>query len=177
MSTPAESASNLDPTSRTLSPWRITLVIVGIGLGGLLGMFVLLEQLSYSPLVETTIGSLFMLGLMTPAIYLILLRPMRRELRNQVETARILREIQAGLEDRVQCAISDHFVDRKRSGAGSGQGQVLQPIEFVGCGDDDAPSMRPRTFTNSAFVIELANSDEVGRTRGVRWSRRLNDVF
>jgi diguanylate cyclase (GGDEF)-like protein len=102
MSMPAESASNLDPTSRTLSPWRITLVIVGIGLGGLLGMFVLLEQLSYSPLVETTIGSLFMLGLMTPAIYLILLRPMRRELRNQVETARILREIQAGLEDRVR---------------------------------------------------------------------------
>ena len=102
MSTPAEAVPNLDPPARPLSPWRITLIIVAVGLGGLWGMFALLEHLSYSPLVEAAIGSFLMLGLMTPTIYLSLLKPMRRELRNQAETARVLREIRAGLETRVQ---------------------------------------------------------------------------
>jgi len=102
MSIPAETSPNADPPTSTHSPWRITLIIVAVGLAGLFGMFVLLEHLSYSPLMEAEIGSLFMIGLMTPSIYLIVMRPIRRELQTQVETTRVLREIRSGLEDRVR---------------------------------------------------------------------------
>lgn len=99
---PAENPLEPEPPTGAASPWRITLTIVAVELSGLLGMFVLLETLSYSPLIEAAIGSLFMMGLMTPTIYLILLKPLRQELRSQAVTTRILREVQAGLESRVQ---------------------------------------------------------------------------
>ncbi len=108
MSAPADisnpSAPPLPGTpDSTPSVWRVTLTIVSIGMGGLAVMFTLLAQIpSHSVMMQAVVGSLFMLGLMTPTIYLILLRPMRRELRNRAETTRVLREIRAGLEDRVR---------------------------------------------------------------------------
>ena len=102
MSTPAETSPHPDPPASTPSPWLITLAIVVIGLAALWGMFLMLEHLSYSPLMEALIGSLLMIGLMTPSIYLIVLRPIRRELRLRAQTMLLLREAGSKLEDRVR---------------------------------------------------------------------------
>lgn len=91
-----------DLASSTPSAWRITLTIVAIGMAGLATMFALLAQVRYSLMMEAAVGLLYMLGLMTPTIYVILLRPMRRELRNQAAASRALQEIRAGLERRVR---------------------------------------------------------------------------
>ena len=97
-----ESFVEPDLPSRTPSAWRITLLIVAIGMAGLATMFALLAQVRYSLMMEAVVGLLYMLGLMTPSIYVILLRPMRRELRRQAAASRALREIRAGLELRVR---------------------------------------------------------------------------
>ena len=97
--------NSLDPDlpSGTPSPWRVTLTIVTLGVSCLLVMFALVAQLApTSPVMAAAVGSLFVAVLMTPIIYLILLKPMRREIQNRTETARVLREARAGLEDRVQ---------------------------------------------------------------------------
>ena len=91
-----------DLASSTPSAWRITLTIVAIGVAGLVTMFALLAQVRYSLIEEAAVGLLYMVGLMTPSIYLILLRPMRRELRHQAAASQALREIRDGLEHRVR---------------------------------------------------------------------------
>ena len=92
-----------DAFAQSHSAWRVTLTIVVAGAAGLALMFVLLNLFSItSPFTEAAVGSLFMIALMFPVIYLILLRPVRRELQLRAETAGVLREASAKLEDRVR---------------------------------------------------------------------------
>jgi diguanylate cyclase (GGDEF)-like protein len=100
------SASKGSPESdsfpQAYSAWRVTLVIAFSWTGGMLLMFTLLNSLAISsPVAEAAVGSLFMMALMIPVIYLILFRPIRRELRFRARTMLLLREASSKLEDRV----------------------------------------------------------------------------
>jgi diguanylate cyclase (GGDEF)-like protein len=101
------SASKGSPESdsfpQAYSAWRVTLAIAFSWTSGMLLMFMLLNSLSItSPVVEAAVGSLFMMVLMIPTIYLILFRPIRRELRFRARTTLLLREASSKLEDRVR---------------------------------------------------------------------------
>jgi diguanylate cyclase (GGDEF)-like protein len=90
------------------SPWRITASIVAVGMPAMSVMFWLLAAFPIaSPVLEGVIGTSFMVALMVPTIYVILLRPMRREILRQTEAAQALREVQAGLEERVRERTAD----------------------------------------------------------------------
>src|SRR5581483_8323670 len=91
-----------DSFERSFSPWRITLIIVALGSVGMLCMFAMLAWLSLPILIQSVVGTIFMVVLMTPAVYLTLLRPMSRELRSRARAARLLTQIRENLEDRVR---------------------------------------------------------------------------
>lgn len=103
-----ETPSPGDSAGSTAKAWRITLAIVIAGAGGMAGMFTLLHRLAItSPLTEAAVGTLLMVMLMTPLIYMLLLRPIRRELQARAETARVLREASSGLEERVKARTAE----------------------------------------------------------------------
>lgn len=74
----------------------------------MLVMFALFAQFQIaSPVMEAALGTCFMMALMLPTIYWMLLKPMRRELQYRARTARVLREAGAQLEERVQARTAE----------------------------------------------------------------------